>query len=196
MERHLLLPHRAMPVPEGPVFKEPSTPPLLLAIGGLSGSGKSTLAYLLAPELGAVVLRSDVLRKELLGVAETTRLGPEGYRPGVTDLVYATLFARARAVLEAGQSIILDAVFSKQRERQQAQDLAHAVGAPFAGFWLEVPLAIAAARIAARRNDASDATLRVRQMQEERLERPILWQHVEGQDMTEERIQALVIALG
>ncbi len=49
--------------------------PMLVAIGGLSGTGKSVLARALAPSLlpqpGAVVLRSDVLRKQLFKVDET-----------------------------------------------------------------------------------------------------------------------------
>ena len=47
-------------------------PARLVAIGGISGTGKSTLARALAPGLGAapgaVVLRSDVIRKKLFGV--------------------------------------------------------------------------------------------------------------------------------
>ena len=46
--------------------------PSLIAIGGFSGSGKSTLALSLAPRIGAVpgavVLRSDEIRKRLSGV--------------------------------------------------------------------------------------------------------------------------------
>jgi aminoglycoside phosphotransferase family enzyme len=42
--------------------------PLAIAIGGLSGSGKSTTAAAIAPEIGgatgAIVLRSDVIRKQ------------------------------------------------------------------------------------------------------------------------------------
>ena len=49
-------------------------PPVLVAIGGLSGTGKSVLARALAPGLapapGAVVLRSDIERKALFGVAD------------------------------------------------------------------------------------------------------------------------------
>jgi hypothetical protein len=53
----------------------------LVAIGGLSGSGKSTLAAALAPEIGARVLRSDVIRKRLFGVAPETRLPASAYAP-------------------------------------------------------------------------------------------------------------------
>ena len=53
-------------------FLHPSGP-LLIAVGGFSGSGKSTLAQALAPSVGAVpgavVLRSDEIRKQLFGVA-------------------------------------------------------------------------------------------------------------------------------
>ncbi len=53
-------------------------PPMLVAIGGLSGTGKSVLARALAgiiePPPGAVILRSDVLRKHLFDVSETTAL--------------------------------------------------------------------------------------------------------------------------
>src|SRR3546814_17867879 len=57
--------------------------PRLVAIGGLSGSGKSTLAASLAHELGrapgARILRSDVLRKRLAGVAPETSLDDSRY---------------------------------------------------------------------------------------------------------------------
>ena len=54
----------------------------LIAIGGLSGTGKSTLAAALAPCLGARVLRSDVIRKRLFGVAPETQLPASAYTSG------------------------------------------------------------------------------------------------------------------
>jgi aminoglycoside phosphotransferase family enzyme len=61
--------------------------PRLVAIGGLAGSGKSSLARALAPSIGAVpgalVIRSDVVRKALFDVAPTRRLGPEAYSAAV-----------------------------------------------------------------------------------------------------------------
>lgn len=69
--------------------------PSLVAVGGFSGSGKSTLALGLAPFVGAVpgavVLRSDEIRKRLCGVPHLQRLGPEGYSAQVSERVYATL---------------------------------------------------------------------------------------------------------
>ena len=62
--------------------------PRLVAVGGLSGSGKSTLARTLASGLGggpgAVVLRSDEIRKRLFGAAPTDRLPKSAYAPEVS----------------------------------------------------------------------------------------------------------------
>ena len=62
--------------------------PRLVAVGGLSGTGKSVLARALAPIImpqpGAVVLRSDVLRKQKFGVNETERLPEIAYQPEMT----------------------------------------------------------------------------------------------------------------
>jgi hypothetical protein len=61
--------------------------PILVAVGGLSGTGKSVLARDLAPGVlpqpGAVVLRSDVLRKRYFRVNETDRLPENAYRPEI-----------------------------------------------------------------------------------------------------------------
>ena len=69
--------------------------PCLVAIGGPSGAGKSTLAWRLAasvgPAPGAVVVRSDIERKRLLGVPSHRRLAPSGYTPSVMREVYRTL---------------------------------------------------------------------------------------------------------
>ncbi|MFN3461062.1 MAG: AAA family ATPase [Oceanibaculum sp.] len=136
-------------------------PPRLVAVGGLSGTGKSTVAAALAPlsgrAPGARLLRSDVLRKRHFGLAPEAKLPPDAYRPEVNAAIYAMLLAQARKVLDAGVSVILDAVSAKPSERAAFASLAADCGVPFAGLWLEGDPAILAQRIAARRNDASDA---------------------------------------
>src|SRR3546814_5282781 len=58
-------------------------PPVLVAVGGASGSGKTTVARALAPGVGAapgaLVLRSDEVRKALFGAGETDRLPAQAY---------------------------------------------------------------------------------------------------------------------
>ena len=139
--------------------------PRLVAVGGLSGTGKSTLAHGLAPDLGnapgARVLRSDMLRKRLAGVAPETRLPDAAYGHGTAERVYAALYAAVAEALSAGRTVVADAVFADPAERAAIAGVAAAVGAPFTGLWLEASPDVLAARIAARTGDASDATVEV-----------------------------------
>jgi hypothetical protein len=140
-------------------------PARLIAIGGLSGTGKSALAAALAPEIGrapgAIPLRSDVERKHLFAVEETTRLADEAYGEAANRETYARLTRKAGLALRAGQSVVIDAVHAHVREREAAARLAADLGVPFVGLWLEAPLALRLRRVGGRASDASDADARV-----------------------------------
>lgn len=139
--------------------------PRLLAVGGLSGTGKSTLAAALASGFGAapgaIHLRSDLERKGLFGVEPETRLGPDAYTPEVTERTYALVLEKAARALAAGHSVIVDAVFARLDERSALEAIACKHNATFTGLWLTAPSQTLAARVAARRGDASDATVAV-----------------------------------
>lgn len=145
-------------------------PARLVAVGGLSGTGKTRLAKGIAPDLGpspgAVVLRSDVLRKRLCGVADTDRLPADGYAPVVTERVYAELYQRAAVVLGTGQGVVVDAVSARPDERRRIEAVAAEAGVRFDGIWMEAPLPERVERVTNRRNDASDATADVVERQE------------------------------
>jgi hypothetical protein len=130
----------------------------LVAIGGLSGSGKSTLAAALAPELGARVLRSDVIRKRLFGVAPETRLPASAYAPEASHRVYEILRRKAGVALAAGYSAIIDAVSLRPEERQSFAAIAKAADVPFSGLWLAAPAPTMEDRLRRRLDDASDAS--------------------------------------
>jgi aminoglycoside phosphotransferase family enzyme/predicted kinase len=146
------------------------SPPILVAIGGLSGTGKSVLARALAPALGAlpgaVLLRSDVERKALLGREESDKLPADAYTPQVSARVFAAITAKARRAIKAGHCAILDAVFAQADERQAAAGAAGALGVRFLGLFLEAPLAQRVERVGARSLDASDADAAVVGLQE------------------------------
>jgi len=137
-------------------------PARLVAIGGLQGTGKSTLARALAPALGrcpgALVLRTDEARKRRFGIAPEARLPPEAYGEAVSAAVHDEVFAMAATALAAGQAVVLDAVFLDPVLRARAAAVARDAGLPFDGLWLDAPIEVLRARIAARRDDASDAT--------------------------------------
>ncbi|HEY2884617.1 MAG TPA: AAA family ATPase, partial [Rhizomicrobium sp.] len=134
--------------------------PSLIAIGGMSGTGKSVLARevaaLIPPLPGAVILRSDVIRKELFGVDPLTPLPGSAYAPDVTERVYRMLVDRARQAIDQGFSVIIDAVFLRETERNELS--AEAVNADFRPVFLTADLAVRLGRIGSRKRDASDAT--------------------------------------
>jgi aminoglycoside phosphotransferase family enzyme/predicted kinase len=136
--------------------------PYLIAIGGLSGTGKTTLATSIAPRLGrapgAVHLRTDLERKRLAGVDALERLPAAAYTPAARRRIYRALREKARCVLLAGQSVIIDAVFAEQEARQDVEALATEAGVAFKGLWLHAGSETLLERVAARRSDASDAT--------------------------------------
>ncbi|MGH6883182.1 MAG: AAA family ATPase, partial [Hypericibacter sp.] len=173
------------------------TKPVLIAIGGLSGTGKSTLAYRLAPSLGnaagARVLRSDVVRKRLAGLAPEARLPDDAYGPEKTLAVYENLGEAAAAALRAGGIVIADAVFARPDERAAIEAVAAKAGVGFAGFWLEAALPILEARVAGRRGDASDATVAVVRRQQDYETGPMSWMRVDAGgplDATANRLRA------
>ncbi len=142
-------------------------PAHLVAVGGLSGTGKSMVARALAPELppapGAVVLRSDVERKARFGLRENERLSPEAYALDVSAAVYADLAEKARRVVAAGHSAIVDAVYARPHERTAIA----ATGVSFRGIFLTADLPTRVARVSARAADASDADAAVARVQED-----------------------------
>ncbi|MGE0448215.1 MAG: AAA family ATPase [Vicinamibacterales bacterium] len=144
-------------------------PPCLAAIGGLSGSGKSTLARAIAPMLGAVpgaiVIRSDEVRKAISGVPDTTRLGADAYKMPVNEKVYARLAERAATALRGGSAVIVDATFLRPDDREAVEAIARGAGVPFHGFWLDAPPAILLRRLESRGPDASDADAAVLRLQ-------------------------------
>ena len=144
--------------------------PRLIAIGGTSGTGKSVLARALAsriaPAPGAVVLRSDIVRKKMFGVKETAPLPADAYRPAVSQRVYDDLLTTAARILAQGTSTIVDAAFLREDEREAIRRMAVTSKTGFDGLFLQADLATRLARIGTRKNDASDANAEVAKLQE------------------------------
>jgi uncharacterized protein len=145
-------------------------PPVLVAGGGLSGTGKTALARALAPQLGpapgAVVLRSDVERKSLLGKDAHDKLPADAYSPEMSARVYATIVDKARRAIGAGHAAVVDAVFAKPHERVLVEQSAAVLGVAWHGLFLDADLATRVARVGRRGPDASDADAAVARSQE------------------------------
>jgi aminoglycoside phosphotransferase family enzyme/predicted kinase len=174
--------------------------PCLIAIGGLSGSGKSSLARMLAPAIGAVpgavVIRSDEIRKRLCGVPELSHLGAAGYTPEVSHRVYGTLAERSAAVVGAGHAAIADAVFARPEDRAAIEDAARLASIAFAGLWLEAPDRVLLDRVRQRERDASDADPGVVRQQLATGTGPVTWNRIDASGDTSSVLQRATAALG
>ncbi|MCP4380094.1 MAG: AAA family ATPase [Hyphomicrobiales bacterium] len=159
-------------------FLRPSEPQLI-AVGGFSGTGKTTLSRLVAHQIGrapgAVHLRSDIERKRLMHVDELERLPASAYSPTVTEDVFAALRRQAETVLEAGHSVIVDAVHKTPEERSLIAAVARDAGVPFTGLWLTGPVETLIDRISHRTDDASDATQAIVMLQADQPSGRIDW---------------------
>ncbi len=90
---------------------------------GMIATGKSYLARALAKRLGCSYYNSDVIRKELAqvekGETRDTAIGQGIYSPGLSQITYLELLARAEADLEGsgGRCVVLDASYQSSIER-------------------------------------------------------------------------------
>jgi aminoglycoside phosphotransferase family enzyme/predicted kinase len=140
----------------------------LVLVGGAPGTGKTTVAGSVADALGWVLLRSDVVRKELAGLRADADAaaapGADLYSEERTAATYDELLRRARRALELGECVVLDASWTNAAARRGASAVAAATTSEIVELVCRAPEAAAAARLTARRavgGDASDATVEV-----------------------------------
>jgi aminoglycoside phosphotransferase family enzyme/predicted kinase len=102
--------------------------PVLILTAGLMGSGKSYQARHLAARLGAGVIRTDVIRKEMLNITPTERhledFGEGIYSDEISRRTYERAYKLTEEEIKAGKPVILDASFKRRAERQKAFELA------------------------------------------------------------------------
>lgn len=171
-------------------------PPVLAAVGGLSGSGKSHFSRAVAPSLGAspgaVILRTDEIRKRLMNIPPTTTMDPASYTAEFYVRTYDTMIDNARALLKAGRAVVLDATFIDPGLRARVEALAAECGVPFRGAWMDAPVEVLEARVAGRTGDASDATVAVLHDQVGRLTDAPAWPKVDAQAPTAQAAKAWI----
>ena len=162
-------------------------PPSLWITHGVSGSGKTTLSELVVQRHGAIRLRSDIERKRHFGVSPTERpderVKKKLYFESANRATYSRLRRLACSILHDGYSVIVDATFLQQHERELFRELAEGEGVPFAILDCHADEQTLRQRVAdrmSRDNDASDADVKVLEQQllsQEPLT-PTEWKHV------------------
>jgi aminoglycoside phosphotransferase family enzyme/predicted kinase len=130
------------------------TRPLLIITTGLIGSGKSRVAEGVAAALDLSVWSSDRIRKEQAGLQpDAPQRVPYGtgiYSTAASRRTYEALASLARQALTHGQSVILDASFARQAERQRLATLAHEACADFFVIECVAPEAVLRERLEQR----------------------------------------------
>lgn len=137
----------------------------LVCVGGLPGTGKSTLSEGIVDETGWTLLRSDEIRKDLADVAHTDHpphdFGEGIYSEEMTERTYRELLDRAASLLERGESVVLDASWTRERRRAGARRLAGDTSSDLVELTCVLPTDRAAGRLRDRRDDVSDADVEV-----------------------------------
>ncbi|WP_435005466.1 AAA family ATPase [Tundrisphaera lichenicola] len=179
----------------------PSRRPCLVLVGGLPGSGKSTLSRFLADRAGLTVIRSDVVRKELAGIAEG-QPSPADYRDGIyssdwDERTYAECSRRAEENLFEGERVLVDASFGREADRHRFRKLAERLGVPVVLVVCRAEMSVIRARLESRQHDASDAEWSIYLKASEHWEEPPLatasstWEVASGKDIGETVEQAI-----
>jgi aminoglycoside phosphotransferase family enzyme/predicted kinase len=137
----------------------------LVVVGGLPGTGKSTVAGAIGDALGATVLRSDEVRKELAGLPVDWpahhQYGRGIYTAEATANTYRELLSRSEVALGMGETVVLDASWGDEGWRAQARAVASRACADLVELRCEVAAEVAAERMHARAaagGGPSDAT--------------------------------------
>jgi uncharacterized protein len=142
-------------------LEPPGRKPCLLLVGGLPGTGKSTLSRGLAEKCNFTVIRSDVVRKQLAGLAahEPARapFAKDIYSEAWTERTYAECLRRAEALLFEGRRVLIDASFRQESKRLAFLEAAVPLGVPGILMVCKAEPQIVYARLDSRRGDASDA---------------------------------------
>lgn len=109
--------------------------PVIILTSGLMGSGKSYQARKLAGPLGAEIIRTDIIRKELFDIKPTERryedFGKGIYSDDISRLIYDKIYELSVQKIQQGKPVIIDASFKRRSERQKAMEIAKKLGVGF-----------------------------------------------------------------
>lgn len=139
--------------------------PMIWVICGMPASGKSTLAQALSLALNILSINSDVVRKKIFSAPPTD---PENmpfekgmYSETATGRTYDALVSLAEKEIKKGNSVVIDATFSRETYRKKVVSLAEQSGAGIVFTECTVPDPVLQERLIMRkgRDTISDARI-------------------------------------
>jgi aminoglycoside phosphotransferase family enzyme/predicted kinase len=130
-------------------------PRAMILMHGLSGTGKSYVANAVALRLGAAIVHSDVVRRQLMPAAARARYGEGAYRTEARQRVYDELHRRAETYLRDGRGVVVDATYLGAAERAAAIKVAEGCDAPWLIVETAAPETVVRERLRARGEGAA-----------------------------------------
>lgn len=117
------------------------TPAVLIACGGLPKVGKTTITQNLAPYFnpapGAILLRDEVIKKQIRGLMPQQHFEKTTDSPSFNTVLYAVLVQQVKAILSAHSSVIIDANLTQEAQRTALTQVATDLNIPFVGLWIK-----------------------------------------------------------
>jgi len=140
--------------------------PKIWAFSGLPASGKSTVARAMARTIEAPHLRSDAIRQTLFLPQPSNPQSP-AFNAGIYGqipkrLTYGKLLDQAREILDGGQSVIVDATFSRPEYRRELKRLARDRHIRLTFVECQAPLNVIKSRLRRREKHPSLSQARLR----------------------------------
>ncbi|HYA14199.1 MAG TPA: AAA family ATPase, partial [Syntrophales bacterium] len=136
--------------------------PTLILMAGLMGTGKSVRARLIAHRIGADIIQTDVVRKEILDIEPTEQhyedFGKGIYSEEVTRKTYDRALELTLTKLKEGKSIIIDASYRSRDDRRQACEAAQRLHAAFFIIECVCPENIIKERLISRMSDKGEVS--------------------------------------
>jgi aminoglycoside phosphotransferase family enzyme/predicted kinase len=144
---------------------KPHERPAIVLMAGCPASGKSSLAALLVGQHDFEWIRSDVIRKELVGLTADHSAQDEVfsgiYAPAHGERTYEECLQRTRALVASGRRVVVDATFVSQEQRLPFFALAHALGVRILMLTCSASRETSWARLQSRPKGPSDADIAV-----------------------------------
>lgn len=126
---------------------------MLIIICGLQGTGKTTVAKKIEEMTNAILLRTDVIRQKMFEDPK--------YTEEEKQKVYNEMFSRARNLLSEDKNVIMDATFSKRKNRKEANKIAEEHDSNFKIIKVVCPPKLVKGRMEKRSGDESKANFDV-----------------------------------
>jgi len=134
----------------------------LVLVSGLTGTGKSVLARALAHLLGAQIIQTDAVRKEMLRIPASEHryegFGQGIYSSDISRQTYEKALETALDKLKTDRAVIIDASYKSRQERLRAIEAGRRAGADVFVVECICPEDIVEKRLNSRQSEGADVS--------------------------------------